>query len=81
MATKTKNYSFTKPDDDDFYDIQLENANWDKADEKMKQMENGLNSIEEITIEDLEALDDSGGEQVEPEGVITDAEIDIMLQA
>lgn len=37
--------------------------------------------IDEITVEDLDALDDTGGEQVEPEGVITDAEIDIMLQA
>lgn len=81
MATKTTNYGFTKPDDDDFYDIQLENRNWDKADEKMKQVEDGLNNINKITLEDLNGLSDIGGEQVEPEGVITDAEIDIMLKA
>jgi len=38
MATKTSNYEFTKPDANDFYDVQVQNENWDKVDEQLKNI-------------------------------------------
>lgn len=39
MATNTTNYSFKKPDESDFYDVQDQNGNWDKADEALKSLD------------------------------------------
>ena len=39
MATNTTNYSFKKPDESDFYDVQDQNGNWDMADEALKSLD------------------------------------------
>ena len=39
MATNTTNYSFKKPDESDFYDVQDQNDNWDKADSALKDLD------------------------------------------
>jgi len=39
MSTKTKNYQFVKPEENEFYDINIPNANWDIADAKIKSLE------------------------------------------
>ena len=36
MATNTTNYDFKKPDESDFYSVQDQNNNWDKADAALK---------------------------------------------
>lgn len=38
MATKTSNFEFTKPEPNDFYDINVINENWDKVDSLMKDV-------------------------------------------
>ena len=35
MAQQTSNFGFTKPDINEFYDVQVQNENWDKVDEEM----------------------------------------------
>jgi len=37
MSTKTKNYQFVKPEENEFYDISIPNANWDIADAELKR--------------------------------------------
>ena len=37
MSTKTKNYQFVKPEENEFYDINIPNANWDMADAELKR--------------------------------------------
>lgn len=39
MATNTTNYNFKKPDESDFYSIQDQNNNWDKADAALKDLD------------------------------------------
>ena len=39
MATNTTNYNFKKPDESDFYSIQDQNNNWDKADAALKNLD------------------------------------------
>jgi len=39
MSTPTTNYGFTKPTTDEFYDIAVQNGNWDKADTKLKSID------------------------------------------
>ena len=39
MATNTTNYNFKKPDESDFYSVQDQNNNWDKADAALKDMD------------------------------------------
>ena len=39
MATNTTNYNFKKPDESDFYSIQDQNGNWDKADLALKDLD------------------------------------------
>lgn len=39
MATNTTNYNFKKPDESDFYSIQDQNGNWDKADAALKDLD------------------------------------------
>ena len=38
MATNTTNYNFKKPDESDFYSVQDQNNNWDKADAALKDL-------------------------------------------
>ena len=35
MAEQTPNFGFTKPDVNEFYDVQVQNKNWDKLDEQL----------------------------------------------
>lgn len=37
MAKQTPNLGFTKPDVNEFYDVQVQNENWDKVDEQLKK--------------------------------------------
>ena len=39
MATNTANYNFKKPDESDFYSVQDQNNNWDKADTALKNLD------------------------------------------
>lgn len=39
MATETINFKFQKPEDNDFYDVKVQNANWDSADEALKELD------------------------------------------
>ena len=39
MATNTTNYNFKKQDESDFYSIQDQNNNWDKADAALKDLD------------------------------------------
>ena len=36
---QSTNYKFNLPSDDDFYDINQQNENWNKADENLKNLE------------------------------------------
>lgn len=38
MAKETPNYKFKKPDVNDFYDVNVQNGNWDEVDSQMKKM-------------------------------------------
>jgi hypothetical protein len=35
MAKETSNFGFVKPDINDFYDVNVQNENWDKVDEQL----------------------------------------------
>jgi hypothetical protein len=35
MAKQTTNFGFTKPEINEFYDVNVQNENWDKVDEEM----------------------------------------------
>ena len=39
MATKTSNYEFNKPEKNDFYDVDVQNENWDKVDEELSEFD------------------------------------------
>ena len=39
MATKTSNYEFNKPEQNDFYDVDVQNENWDKVDEELSEFD------------------------------------------
>lgn len=39
MAINTTNYNFKKPDESDFYSVQDQNNNWDKADAALKDLD------------------------------------------
>ena len=47
MASKTPNFEFTKPEPNEFYDINVQNENWDKLDEQLK-------NASDIDLENLE---------------------------
>lgn len=42
MSTQTTNYGFVKPTADEFYDVAVQNGNWDKADQKLKEHDSSL---------------------------------------
>lgn len=39
MATKTSNYEFNKSEQNDFYDVDVQNENWDKVDEELSEFD------------------------------------------
>ena len=39
MATETTNYHFSKPAETDYYDVKVQNNNWDAADREMKGLD------------------------------------------
>ena len=39
MATKTSNYEFNKPEQNDFYDVDVQNENWDKVDDELSEFD------------------------------------------
>ena len=39
MAKKTSNYEFNKPEQNDFYDVDVQNENWDKVDEELSEFD------------------------------------------
>ena len=45
MATKTSNFEFEKPDVNDFYDIEVQNRNWDKVDQELKKVTYGTEEL------------------------------------
>ena len=42
MGTETKNYKFQKPGEDDFYDITVQNQNWDLVDEELYEIKKSV---------------------------------------
>lgn len=63
METRSNNYEFLKPHEDDFYDIEVQNGNWDKVDEALKEIDNKKvntsgGDISETVIKTLEEQED-----------------------
>lgn len=42
MGTETENYKFQKPGEDDFYDITVQNQNWDLVDEELYEIKKSV---------------------------------------
>ena len=51
MAKQTTKFGFEKPEMNDVYDIEKQNANWDKVDELLPQITCGTEELEEGTSE------------------------------
>ncbi len=47
MATSTSNYNLTKPSPEDFYDIEVQNENLEVIDQKLKELETGVDQVRE----------------------------------
>ena len=66
MATKTSNFEFVKPEPNDFYDVNVQNENWDKVDEELNITE--VVGSDTITWDgdktDREVYDDAVGGQI-----------------
>jgi hypothetical protein len=54
MANKTTNYGLTKPLPEEFYDINVQNANMDVIDAKMKELEDKVPEVD-VTPESIGA--------------------------
>ena len=39
VATETTNYHFSKPAETDYYDVNIQNNNWDVADQTLKGLD------------------------------------------
>lgn len=39
MATKTSKYEFNKPEQNDFYDVDVQNENWDKLNKELSEFD------------------------------------------
>lgn len=42
---KTENYEFNIPEENEFYDVELENENWQKLDAALKEINDKLNIL------------------------------------
>lgn len=42
---KTENYEFNVPEENEFYDVELENENWQKLDTALKEISNKLDIL------------------------------------
>ena len=42
---QTENYGFNIPEENEFYDVKLENENWKKLDVVLKEISDKLNSV------------------------------------
>lgn len=42
---KTENYGFNVPEENEFYDVELENENWQKLDAVLKEINDKLNTL------------------------------------
>ena len=47
MAKNTPNYEFEKPEQNDFYDVDVQNRNWDKAETALTEFDDA-GSVDEI---------------------------------
>ena len=47
MAKNTPNYEFEKPEQNDFYDVDVQNRNWDKAETALTEFDDS-GSVDEI---------------------------------
>ncbi len=47
MATSTSNYNLNKPSPEDFYDIEVQNENLEVIDQKLKELETGVDQVRE----------------------------------
>lgn len=45
MTKQTSNFGFEKPYINEFYDIQVENENWDKVNEVLSEIANKLDTL------------------------------------
>lgn len=45
MAEKTSKFGFTKPDVNEFYDVNVQNENWDKVDEELTKITFGTEEL------------------------------------
>ena len=58
MANQTSNFRFTKPDVNEFYDVNVQNENWDKLDEELKKA--NLTPVLLTSADDLNLITQSG---------------------
>ncbi|WP_342544751.1 hypothetical protein [Lysinibacillus sp. FSL W7-1291] len=56
MSTDTANYGFTKDNEDDFYNVNVVNANLDKIDTEMKRIEDESKSFNEQVTDNTNAI-------------------------
>lgn len=42
---KTENYEFNVPEENEFYDVELENENWQKLDATLKEINDKLDAL------------------------------------
>ena len=47
MAKQTSNFGFTQPDVNDFYDVKVQNENWDKLDKQLTKITHGTEDLVE----------------------------------
>lgn len=45
MAKQTSKFGFTKPEINEFYNVQVQNENWDKVDEKLTEITYGTEEL------------------------------------
>ncbi len=54
MANETTNYKFTKPAANEYYDVEVQNQNWDKVDETLKAKVNYSDVVNNCTSTDTD---------------------------
>lgn len=45
MANQTSNFGFVKPDVNEFYDVNVQNDNWDKLDNNLSELASNLSGL------------------------------------
>lgn len=73
MANETTNYNLTKPTEDEFYDVAVQNDNMDKIDTAMKGLED--NKVSQVVNKGLSTNDYTTDEKEKLSGIATNAQV------